>query len=324
MNIIPVIDFASCGLQIANEVGKEQLLEVGDKLYDALQTCGFAYLKNSGISKKDVAILNNVTEKFFLSSLELKMKYVRKESNYGYLSLGSEDLDPSKPNDYKEAFNVLVSSLDDPSTQWPNDISEKFSDATKEFMDKCKQLTFRILKALGVGMKLEDTDHFVNNHLGLNGKIGNRTALRTIYYPPLPSDMAVDHIRLGRHSDYGSITLLFQDNIGGLQVESPDGEFIDAVPVEDTVLINIGDLLESWSRNKLKSTKHRVVNPKDPEKRKQVRRSTAYFVQPDDHVLVDEELIYEGFPRRDTSGDADKPRVTALDYLKQKFAQTYH
>ena len=326
MSLIPVIDFASCGLEVSNKLTDEELVAVGEKLYGALRNCGFAYLKNSGISKKDVDFVNDATAEFFSAPLEQKMKYLRKQDNYGYVTLRSENLDPLKPSDYKEAFNVNVTNLDNSDTNWPTDISKNFPAVMKEFMDKCKDLTLKILKTLGVGMKLADTNHFVKSHLGLELKKGNCTALRTLYYPPLPDDMAVDHIRLGRHSDYGSITLLFQDNIGGLQIESPDGEFVDAIPIEGTVLINIGDLLESWSRNKLKSTKHRVVNPKDPEKQKQVRRSMAYFVHPDDHVLVDEELIYEGFARQAseaTSGEEDEPRVTALDYLHQKFAQTY-
>ena len=324
MSFVPVIDFASCGLE--SDASKEQVVDVGEKLYDALRSCGFAYLKNSGISKKDVDLVNDATAEFFSASLEQKMKYFRKQDNYGYVTLRSENLDPLKPLDYKEAFNVTVTNLDNSDTNWPTDISKNFPAVITEFMEKCKDLAFKILKTIGIGMKLADTEHLVKRHLGMELKKENCTTMRSLYYPPLPNDMAVDHIRLGRHSDYGSITLLFQDNFEGMQIESPEGEFIDAVPIEDTVLIIIGDLLESWSRNKLKSTKYRVVNSKDPEKQKQVRQSMAYFAYPDDHVLVDEELIYEGFPRQAseaTSGEADKPRVTALDYLYQKFAQIH-
>lgn len=61
--------------------------------------------------------------------------------------------------------------------------------------------------------------------------------------------------------DYGSITLLFQDNRGGLQVKSPSGNFVNATPIEDTVVINAGDLLARWSNDTIKSTIHRVVEP---------------------------------------------------------------
>ncbi len=70
-----------------------------------------------------------------------------------------------------------------------------------------------------------------------------------------------NQVRAGEHSDYGSITLLFQDDRGGLQVKSPSGRFVDATPIDDTVVINAGDLLARWSNDTIKSTVHRVVEP---------------------------------------------------------------
>ena len=321
MRSIPVIDFASCGLEVKNGPNDEIVHDVGHELCEVLRTYGFAYLRNSGISKCEIDLVNNVTKIFFLAPLEHKMKYCSKSVGDGYIGLNSENVDPSKPSDYKEAFTVNSSSLNNPDTLWPTDISENFSEVIQNFMIKCKNLAFRILKVLGVGLKLADTNHFAKNHLGLNGKIGNHSALRASYYPPVPSDMAEGHVRLGSHTDFGCITLLFQDNVGGLQVESPEGEFVDAVPIEDTVLINIGDMLQFWTRNRLKSTKHRVVNPNDPEKQKQARQSVAYFILPDDHVLVNEELIYEDSLPKAISNDSSSAGETALDYLTRKIAQ---
>lgn len=65
--------------------------------------------------------------------------------------------------------------------------------------------------------------------------------------------------------DYGSITLLFQDARGGLQVKSPTGHFVDATPIEGTVVVNAGDLLARWSNDMIKSTIHRVVEPPQKE-----------------------------------------------------------
>ena len=70
-----------------------------------------------------------------------------------------------------------------------------------------------------------------------------------------------DQVRAGEHTDYGSITLLFQDSRGGLQVKSPSGEFVDATPIEGTVVVNAGDLLARWSNDTIRSTLHRVVEP---------------------------------------------------------------
>jgi len=187
-------------------------------------------------------------------------------------------------------------------------------------MKKCKKLALRILKTLAVGMKLVDTEHLIKSHLLLH-KEGNLTALRFNNYPPIPEGSSPDLIRLGRHSDFGCITLLFQDNIGGLQIEAKNGDFIDAVPIEGTVLINIGDMLQSWSRNRLKSTKHRVINTKDPEKQKLTRRSIAYFVLPDNHVLVDEELKFKGEAVEEIE-KTKKSAMTAEEYLYIKMSET--
>ena len=320
---IPVIDFAKCSQSAINDLSYKQMVDVGGELYNALTNCGFAYLKNPGISLDEVEEVHSITKQFFTAPLEQKKRYLRRDDNYGYVTLHAENLDPTKTKDYKECFNITSNSLENEEIEWPDDISKNFKRTIMEFMEKLRLLSLKILKVLAVGMKLQDTDHFVKNHQFMNKKEGNHTALRTLYYPPLPEGMETDYVRLGKHADYGSITLLFQDDIGGLQVETQDGDFIDAIPIEGTVLINIGDLLQSWSRNRLKSTKHRVVNTRDPEKQKQTRQSMAYFVHPDDDVLVDEELLFEGCPISAKPGMAEKPGMTALDYLNMKFSQTY-
>ena len=108
--------------------------------------------------------------------------------------------------------------------------------------------------------------------------------------------------------------MLFQDNIGGLQIEIRQGEFIDVALIEGTVVLNVGDMLESWSQNRLKSTKHRVVNTNDQKKQKLTRRSIAYFVQPDVKVFVYEEFVFEEDNAASHVDSAEKlPKMTAKD-----------
>ncbi|KAJ7340037.1 hypothetical protein OS493_002759, partial [Desmophyllum pertusum] len=82
------------------------------------------------------------------------------------------------------------------------------------------------------------------------------TALRLLYYPPLPeeSNIKPGQVRCGEHSDYGTITLLFQDDIGGLEVLPVNGKYSPARPIAGTVLVNIGDLMQRWTADKLIST----------------------------------------------------------------------
>ena len=126
---------------------------------------------------------------------------------------------------------------------------------------------------------------------------------RLLHYPPCPTSEFKQNerrVRAGAHTDYGklhaslssnalvdsvfpgSITLLFQDMAGGLQVRSPNGNFVNATPIEDTIVINAADLLARWSNDTIKSTKHRVVEPPKPAEKDwhPSRYSIAYFCNP--------------------------------------------
>lgn len=80
---------------------------------------------------------------------------------------------------------------------------------------------------------------------------------------------------------------LFQDMQGGLQVMSPNGNFVDATPIEDTIVVNAGDLLARWSNDTIKSTKHRVVEPPTSAKSHPARYSIAYFSNPNYDKIID-------------------------------------
>jgi isopenicillin N synthase-like dioxygenase len=120
----------------------------------------------------------------------------------------------------------------------------------------------------------------------------------------------------------GSITLLFQDVRGGLQVRSPKGTFVGATPIEGTIVVNAGDLLARWSNDTIKSTLHRVVEPppKPEDADKDVyppRYSIAYFCNPNyDRMIEAIPGTYEGTGRK--YGD-----VTSGDYLIQRLTATY-
>jgi isopenicillin N synthase-like dioxygenase len=134
---------------------------------------------------------------------------------------------------------------------------EGFKGTMLEFFEQCKGLHVEVMRAIAVGMGLEDSffDGFVD--------VGDNT-LRLLHYPAVDKkvfQVNPGQVRAGEHSDYGSITLLFQDSRGGLQVKSPNGKFIDASPIEGTCVVNAGDLLARWSNDTIKSTVHRVVEP---------------------------------------------------------------
>jgi len=120
-------------------------------------------------------------------------------------------------------------------------------------------------------------------------------------------------VRCGEHSDYGTVTILFQDNLGGLEAKSVTGHWLPADPIPGAVLINVGDLLENLSCGRFPATRHRVVVPEQEFRRRSPRQSIAFFVHPDDQV---ECSPLEG-------PDPRYPMVTALGHLENRFRATY-
>ncbi len=126
------------------------------------------------------------------------------------------------------------------------------------FFAQLAALHTSVMRAIAVGMGLPDEtffDRFV-------GDADN--TLRLLHYPAVRRDVFrrdPGRVRAGAHSDYGSVTFLFQDGRGGLQVQSPGGGFVDATPIEGTCVVNAGDLLARWSNDTIRSTVHRVVEP---------------------------------------------------------------
>ena len=173
------------------------------------------------------------------------------------------------------------------------------------------------MRAIAVGMGLEESyfDEYTN--------AGDNT-LRLLHYPEVDRSVFTNNtlqVRAGEHTDYGSITLLFQDDKGGLQVKSPNGTFVDATPIPGTVVVNAGDLLARWSNQTIRSTVHRVVEPPatDNVKVHPARYSIAYFCNPNfDSTIQAIEGTYGG-----DKGGRIYPDINSGEYLVQRLAATY-
>ena len=161
--------------------------------------------------------------------------------------------------DIKESIEIGREDEPGHPNHWPAEAGDLagFKHTMNDFFGQCKTLHTEVMRAIAVGMSLPATffDSFVD--------VGDNT-LRLLHYPAVRKDVFEinpGQVRAGEHSDYGSITLLFQDDRGGLQVRSPNGQFVDATPIQDTCVVNAGDLLARWSNDTIKSTVHRVVEP---------------------------------------------------------------
>ena len=190
--------------------------------------------------------------------------------------------------DMKESYEVGREGVDGEENQWPpvsrpsaeggrddDDDDEAqwavdFRQTMIRFHDVCKEVHRLLMRGVAIGLGLDDPDFFDGFvHKGDN-------TLRLLHYPAVqPGGFeAGKRVRAGAHTDYGSVTLLFQDQRGGLQVEPPltgegaggggDRRWIDVEPIEGTVVVNAGDLLARWSNDLIRSTRHRVVEPPPP------------------------------------------------------------
>ncbi|KAG9194864.1 Clavaminate synthase-like protein [Alternaria panax] len=327
---IPLIDFSAFLSGDGN--AKKQ---TADAVLKGFQNTGFVYLKNHGISPSTVSTVFSHSAKFFARPKEQKDKlaWYSAAANRGYVTQGREKLVMLEETGTEAEMRALVPDLkesmeigrdDQPETpnMWPSgdDEAKEFKQQMMGFFETCKSLHMQVMRAIALGMGIEETwfDGFTD--------AGDNT-LRLLHYPGVSKSIFKRNdgqlqVRAGEHSDYGSITLLFQDARGGLQVRSPKGTFVDATPIEGTIVVNAGDLLARWSNNTIKSTLHRVVEPppkpEDADKEEYPPRySIAYFCNPN------YERNIEAIPGTYEKDGRKYGDVLSGDYLIQRLTATY-
>ncbi|KAL1862776.1 hypothetical protein VTK73DRAFT_6650 [Phialemonium thermophilum] len=322
---IPLIDFSKF-----LHGDQTQRLKTAEAILHGFQTAGFIYLKNLPVSGDTVNQVFSASAQFFDLSMEAKqsLAWSSPQANRGYSAPGREKTtqlkDPSQVEKLRAAVPDIKESLeigreDEPGhpNRWPKEEGPLvgFRATMLDFFNQCKELHVEVMRAIAVGMGLDP--HFFDSFVNA----GDNT-LRLLHYPAVRKEVFrtnPDQVRAGEHSDYGSITLLFQDSRGGLQVKSPSGRFVDATPIEGTCVVNAGDLLARWSNDTIKSTIHRVVEP--PHGDGDIyppRYSIAYFCNPNFQSYIEalpgtygakEQKKYEG--------------ITSGQYLMQRLAATY-
>jgi isopenicillin N synthase-like dioxygenase len=175
-------------------------------------------------------------------------------------------------------------------------------------VEKCFKLSVNVLQALALVMDL-DMDYFSSTLANSDPK------LRLLHYMPIERSIieSAGHARIIPHTDFGLCTLLFQDNVGGLEVDSfHTGNFVPATPIEGTCVINVADLLQRLSNDRLRSTLHRVTSPPMEKVGTDgflpARYSTAFFVHPSADVEIDP-ILRDGEAKKYESVNAGKWRI---------------
>jgi len=160
------------------------------------------------------------------------------------------------------------------ANNWPAFMPE-LKDALLPFFDAAQSCAMDLLRGFAIGLGLAE-DAFLRQ----SERPISRASLT--YYPPQPPELGAEQFGVAPHTDYGCLTVLAQDDVGGLQIQRKDGLWIAAPPVPGTLVVNVGDLLARWTNDRFRSTAHRVINRSGAE-----RYSMALFFDPDEDTLID-------------------------------------
>ncbi|KAI5263807.1 thymine dioxygenase [Aureobasidium subglaciale] len=254
---IPVVDFKHW------DDGYERQ-QIAQSLVDGCRNVGFVNITNHGVSEAEIQEAFDWTKRLFDLTHEEKMcaphppgPDVHRGYSYPGLEKVSQvygvDADSEhvgkalrEVKDCKESYEI--GSEDNsfmPNVWLPEDVLPGFRDFGLSFYWKCNTVAQKILTALAIGLQLENADTLTQVHSG------DYNQLRLLHYPSIKAEELEKQTsaRMPAHSDWGSITLLFQDDCGGLQVEDPreKGRFIDATPIKNGLIMNVGDMLMRWS-----------------------------------------------------------------------------
>ena len=307
---IPVIDVSklrSGTLEKAHAVALE--------IRHAAEEVGFFYIHNHGIPEPMIKQAYYAAKDFFNLPKELKDSVKINANHHGYLSVGEAKMDQAERMDLKESF---VWGLDLPDehpsvtmenpflgrNQWPTEMLD-FKRSVYPFFEAGLQCGRDMMRAFALGMGLPD-DSFL--------KATDEPIARSsiIHYPPQPEDLGVEQFGVAPHTDYGCLTLLWQDQVGGLEVQTHEGEWVTAHPIENTLVVNVGDLMMRWTNEGFKSTPHRVVNSKGQE-----RYSMVIAWDPNFDTVVDPSVVCQ---------NGDLPLylpVNCGDYVLSRFDSSF-
>lgn len=281
----------------------------------ACRDVGFFYIRNHGVPEALISDMFAASRAFFAAPKAAKdeLAISRSRHNRGYVGIATESLNLVHA-DLKEAFNIgLDLSPVDPEVVagkpfrgvnlWPD--TPGFRDTALAYFNALWRLGLDLHLAIATDLGLP-ASYFAD-------KFDRPMAtLRLLHYPPRVPDQG-EQPGAGEHTDYGSLTILLTDDVGGLEVRRRDGAWIKAPPIPGTFVCNIGDCLMRWSNDTYVSTPHRVTSPPGRD-----RYSIAFFFDPNPEALI------ECLPGCSAPGLQPKyTPILAADYLTQRLVATY-
>ena len=282
----------------------------------AYREWGFAGIRGHGIPAGQIDTAYDVFQRFFALPDEVKRKYHVPGGGgaRGYTPFGVETAKGATHFDLKEFWHVGREIPRDsryadvmPPNLWPEEIPE-FREVAYGLYTALDQLGSRVLSALALHIGLPE--HFFADKTNFGNSI-----LRPIHYPPITAP-EIPNERAGAHEDINLITLLVGASAEGLEVRSHAGDWVPFTADADTIVVNIGDMLQRLTNHVYPSTTHRVVNPQG-EKARQPRYSTPFFLHPNPDFVID---VLPSCVTADNPSRYPEP-ITAQGYLDERLRE---
>jgi len=271
---IPVVDLAHFTAGTPEE--KQAFVQQLGKAYEDV---GFVAVKHHGIPDSLIRDLYQYVQQFFALPVVEKERYEQKDlaGQRGYTSFGREHAKGYETPDLKEFFQYgqEVTDNDPVKDEYPDNITvasvPELSPTLRASYQAFERSGTALLQAIALYLGLDEHyfDAFVHN--------GN-SILRAIHYPPITQE-PVSAIRAEQHEDINLITLLVGASADGLQILNKNNEWVPVTSLPEQIVVNVGDMLQRLTNNKLKSTTHRVVNP-PREQWGNSRFSIPFFLHP--------------------------------------------
>lgn len=282
----------------------------------AYREWGFAGIRNHGIPQDGIDAAYEAFKRFFALPEEVKRQYHVPGGGgaRGYTPFGVETAKGAKHFDLKEFWHIGREIPDDskyravmPPNLWPAEVPE-MREHGYGLYQALDHLGSQVLAALALHIGLAE-DWFADKT-----DSGN-SILRPIHYPPITAD-DIPNVRAGAHEDINLITLLVGASASGLEVLSRQGEWVPFTADADTIVVNIGDMLQRLTNHVYPSTTHRVVNPQGGEARKP-RYSVPFFLHPNPDFLID---VLPSTVSADNPSRYPEP-ITAQGYLDERLRE---
>lgn len=279
-------------------------------LFEGLKYYGFIILKDHPVSTDLLDLAYKKSEELFKLPIEQKQKY-NVGDNRGYTPFGVEHAKDSKAPDLKEFWHVgrelgpdsqLINSY--PKNVWPNEV-QGFKNIFLDLFQKLDLVGETLLEALTFSLDVPN-DYFKKlDHEG-------SSILRLLHYPPVSKDMDPNCVRAAAHEDINLITILVAASTSGLELLDRDGTWLPVETEKNNLIVDAGDMLARITNDKIPSTTHRVVNPKDGQNVS--RYSMPYFIHPNPNSML------ECIPSCVGSGEKYPP-IKSHDFLMQRLME---